>query len=280
MDMLSSEIIISIAGSLTAIALVVWAIGFRRTLQRDKEIEPIVEKEIKAREERQKKLGLNIPRIPLYFDYETLKPLYSQSLLRKSLMKIDTIKKVTSNKIGQKLDAKVASTSISESMSEEYTLKQYKNTENEYESVLRWLCEQDFLTIGLEEPTDLERIIKELEKIYSKENKKFEGISEEIKNSIEQILSWKELELARNKAIFIKGDFAPAHYSDKRFHIILSNHFEIHVEGFTEYCTKKGKELFSQGQSIKASVFGYISKTHPVVHAVYIEPIAIHRLVS
>ncbi len=235
MDIISSELILGIVSFLTAIALVIWGIGFKRILKQEKEDESIVETGKKAIEERRNKLGLNIPRIPLYFDSETLEALYSQSQMRKSPMKIDSIKKVTGLETSGKLDVKIATTKISETELEEYVLKEYQNRENQYENVLVWLCEQDLMTIGLEEPEDINELLEDLKNAYKKADKKSGNILKDIDYALEKVLAWKDksqlkkLESANNKPIFLKGFFDTTSFSNTEFQIDLNKPFIVYV---------------------------------------------------
>jgi len=277
------NIILLITAISLGIGLISWFRNFQESLARDKRIEPLVEKEKKAKEERRKKLELDAPRIPLYFDYENLDSLYSQSQMRKSSMRMDTIKKVTTFGTSQELDGKIASVGTTKTESEERILKEYETRENTYETVLKWLCDKDWIITGLEEPNDADTIIEDLESAYILAERSKE-VPKEIKEAMTKVLNWKEkkklaeIEAVLNKLILVKGDFLVKEYSERQFQILLDSNMKFHVYGLNDNCTKTGKDTFVKGALIKAGVFGYVSDLDKETYTLIIKPIAIHHL--
>lgn len=273
----------------TAIAMVLsFIIGLKGVVRENKKNEPLIEKGKKAIQERQKKLELNIPRFPLYYDIEKFDTLFHQSQIRKSSMKIESIKKISSIKSDSELDAKIIKTKVGLAEHQEELFKEFQNRDDQYERILGWLCEQDSLIIGLEEPEEPEAITQLIEEIQEAYKKAVRGekIPKNVQEALMRVLEWKKenqnerLESVNNKLIFVKGTFKSLSHSNNEFEIGFDGEFRFYVKGVTKYCTETGQTTFSKDEKTKASVFGYVKSINDEESSLLIEPIAIHRILS
>ncbi len=250
-----------------------------------RKIKPIVEKEQKEQEERRAKLKLDSYRLPLYFDDESFESLYSQSQIGESPI-IDQTKRVTIFESNQKLDTKIASLGTKTTKSEEHIVKPDKSKERKLVTVLNWLSDTNQLLTDINSSNVAFDAITALEAEFSKSKGKLDkDIPIDVTNALAKAIAWKNnskaenVTRAKNKPVFLSGDFNTAQYSEKhnQFHIFSEGEIEFHVGGFIDYCTKLGKEIVSGVNGKKLRIFGYVSGIDEKNYgAVYIEAIAIH----
>ena len=281
------SLVISFTIAAMVVSVVVWLVGLRRDILRDKEVEPLLKKQKKEREERRKLIGLDSPRIPLYFDTEQLGSLFSQSKMRNSSMEIDSVKLVKQIESDLKVDTKLASTGAKKSETAEVNLKEFESMENMYETVVKWLSDANLIITGLEEPAEFVQEIGNFKISYSAKALKIaNNVSKELQELVVKLREMGleyligEMESLLNKIVFIKGNFLVREIGEKDFVLSLERYVEFYVNGLTEYCSKTGKETLTVGTEIKASVFGYVSNLDRENHSIMITPMAINRLIS
>jgi len=273
-----------------SVAIFFWVRNFREESSRDKANEPLVERGKKELEERAKKLEpFIVPRSLLYCDDAELDNLFSQCQLKASPTEIASIKKMSSTEFTQGIDTKLLSAKGKKTESEERVLKEIRNREMKYEAVLKWLYDEGSLIIGLEEPiVNEEMMAEEWKKIEPQLAKYSKELSKNVKAAFRKALlsanerqHFERLKSAHNKFIAIRGNFVVKPHTKDRFELLLENNANFFVHGLRKYCTAKGKDILSLGETkISLGILGFVSDLNEELYSLLIEPIVIYRLSS
>jgi len=287
---LEQQSIMVISAILGGMSLAAYFYALKKSASKEEAEKPLIERGKKELEERRNKLRpFMVPRTLLYCDEGQFDGLYLQSQL-KSEMEITSLKETITQEISHAVDAKVLSTKGKKTKSEERISKERINREMKYQSILRWLYDENSLILGLEkEPPTREEREKLIEQQLSTFHLKFAGVTEKIEQEIKERLKEtllaaggklenEKLRSVKNKYIALLGDFEIHPREEKKFELILDKSYTFYVLGVQDYCTPKGNQTFSRKGKIRAGVLGFVSDANEEIAALLVDPIAVYRL--
>lgn len=283
------ELIFPMAISLALVSI--YYIMVRRSESKEKADKPLIELGKKEVQERQRKLApFMVPRTLLYIDNEQFDSLYSQSQLKNTGMKTETLTKTSTIEISHGVDAKLLSSEGRRTQSEERILRQRTNTDVKYLSILEWLCGTDSLIMGLENMVLVSDEKSARERVETLKTRLFQLIDqpsetcEQLDKELEKIFldfankyDIQKLKSVKNKYVALIGNCTIRPFDSIGFRLKLENSYNVFIEGPRDHCTKTGTRIFSTEGTIRTGIIGFISDVNEELFALLVEPLVIYR---